>query len=281
MQRAIARKRTNCIFSFDSPKAIKANKYGYLNAIHYMAPSDTAGVGNLCSHASPGCIALCLGLWSGQASMVKDATSIAAQGNGVRASRVAKARRFMRDRANYMLDFVRAIDNAIIRARKKRRKLCVRPNGSTDVAYEGIHFRIERDAKGKAVKVLLGGMQCKNIFDHYPRIQFVDYTKNPRRLNRKLPANYSLTLSRSETNEAECLEALRNGHNVAVVFHGEKPAMWNGYHVIDGDLHDLRHLDPAGVVVGLSPKGNKAKRDRSGFVLRQPGGPRRQPNRTS
>jgi hypothetical protein len=55
---------------------------------------------------------------------------------------------------------------------------------------------------------------------------------------------------------------------VAIVFAGDKPETWNGYRVIDGDEHDLRHLDPKGVVVGLSPKGSKAKRDMSGFVLR-------------
>ena len=36
-------------FSLDSPKAIKAQAYGYLNAINYMAPASTAGVGNLLS----------------------------------------------------------------------------------------------------------------------------------------------------------------------------------------------------------------------------------------
>lgn len=46
------------------------------------------------------------------------------------------------------------------------------------------------------------------------------------------------------------------------------PAEWNGMRVIDGDEHDLRHLDPRGVIVGLTPKGRKAKRDTSGFVVR-------------
>ena len=59
-------------FSLDSAKAIKAREYGYLNAINYMAPASTAGVGNLCPHASAGCLALCLGWYSGQAGMVKD-----------------------------------------------------------------------------------------------------------------------------------------------------------------------------------------------------------------
>jgi hypothetical protein len=258
----------NRIFSMDSPKAIKASKFGYLNAIHYMAPYDVAGVGNLCPKASAGCRALCLGLWSGQAGMVKDSTSTSTQGNSVRQSRIDKARRFMTDRANYLLDFVRAIDNARIRARRKRRKLCVRPNGSTDVAYEGIRFSIIRNAKGKAMAIVLGGPNGRNIFDHYPLIQFVDYTKISSRFKRDLPANYSLTLSHSETNELECLIALHQGHNVAVVFAGDKPVTWHGFTVIDGDQHDLRHLDPKGVVVGLSPKGLKAKRDTSGFVVR-------------
>jgi hypothetical protein len=264
-----AKRARQRIFSFDSPKAIKASKFGYLNAIHYMAPYNVAGVGDLCPKATVGCRALCLGLWSGQASMVKDATSISTQGNSVRQSRIDKAQRFMRDRADYLLDMVRAIDNARIRARRKRRKLCVRLNGSTDIAYEGIRFSVVRNRHGKAMAVTLGGFVGRNVFDHYPTIQFVDYTKIATRLNRALPANYCLTLSRSESNETECIAALGNGHNVAIVFAGDKPTTWHGFAVIDGDQHDLRHLDPRGVVVGLSPKGLKAKRDQSGFVVRE------------
>jgi hypothetical protein len=43
-----------------SPKAVKAQAYGYLNAIHYLAPADTSGK-NLCPKASAGCKAICLG----------------------------------------------------------------------------------------------------------------------------------------------------------------------------------------------------------------------------
>jgi hypothetical protein len=111
----------------------------------------------------------------------------------------------------------------------------------------------------------------KSLIDCFPDIPFVDYTKNPRRFDRKIPSNYHLTFSRSETNEPKCIELLNRGVNVAVVFKGEKPATWNGFNVIDGDLHDLRQLDPRGaigVVIGLSPKGHKAKRDVKGFVVR-------------
>jgi len=49
------------------------------------------------------------------------------------------------------------------------------------------------------------------------------------------------------------------------------PTRWNGFQVIDGDKHDLRQLDPrgaVGTVIGLTPRGRKAKKDRSGFVVR-------------
>ena len=249
----------NRIFSFTSPKAIKAEKYGYLNAIHYLAPHTLANVGNLCPHASPACSAACLGWTSGQASMVHNVTSRRVQGNSVRQSRIDKARRFMRDRADYMRDVVRSLESAQRQAEKKRRKLCVRLNGSSDIAWEGV--ACERY-----------GIRYRNVFEAFGAVQFVDYTKNQWRMIRALPANYHLTLSRSEINEAQCLETLARGQNVAVVFaarhHGERPKHWNGFRVIDGDKHDLRHLDPQGVVVGLSPKGRAAKKDQSGFVVR-------------
>jgi hypothetical protein len=55
--------------------------------------------------------------------------------------------------------------------------------------------------------------------------------------------------------------------NAAVVFQ-TLPDTFLGLQVINGDEHDLRHLDPKGVIVGLLPKGRKAKRDTSGFVVR-------------
>lgn len=233
----------NRIFSSDNPKAIKARDYGYMNAIHYMAPARLAGVGNLCGNASQGCIDLCLGQHSGAATYYPSVIQ----------SRIAKARRFMKERHAYLKDMTKAIHAEIRKARRHSVKLCVRPNGSTDIAFEGI-----RDADGMT------------LLERFPDVQFTDYTKSVKRALAhaagKMPANYSLTFSRSETNDADCLRVLQAGGTVAVVFR-HKPTHWQGYPVIDGDAHDLRHLDPRGVVVALSPKGNKAKKDKSGFVL--------------
>ena len=258
-------KMQNKIFSTDSAKAIKAQGFGYINAIHYLAPASLSGV-NLCPKASAGCIALCLGWESGQAGMVANDADL----NSVRLSRIAKAKRFMGDRAAYLLDVVRSIDIELQRADKAGKKLCVRLNGSSDIAWEGIRFSVARNTEGKALFVTLGGAQNINVFLHYPDVEFVDYTKIAARFNRALPANYHLTFSRSEANEAEAIDLLARGVNVAAVF-VEKPAQWHGFDVIDGDEHDLRQLDPRGprgTVIALTPKGRKAKRDQSGFVVR-------------
>jgi hypothetical protein len=253
-------------FSVDSPKAIKAGKYGYLNAINYMAPAKSAGVGNLCSHATGPCVLLCLGRESGQASMVSAATNWT---NPVRDSRERKARYLMRERIACLTEMLRHIANLCRMSRRKRLKLAIRPNGSTDIAWEGLHVMVWPALAAELSKVsghkVTAGLHT--IFSAFPRVQFVDYSKNPNRFARQLPPNYYLTFSRSESNEPDALRLLAAGHNVAVVF-ASRPETWHGYPVIDGDLHDLRHLDPKGVVVGLSPKGYKARRDMSGFVVR-------------
>ena len=228
-------------FSVDSPKAIKAQKYGWLNAINYMAPHRLAGVGNLCPHASKGCVALCLGEHSGNAALYP----------AVLKSRIAKAQLLMRDRPQFLKEMTAGIRRARATAKRQKLKLCVRLNGATDIAWERL---------------------APSIFADNADLQFVDYTKSAKRAlehaRGELSANYHLTFSRSETNEADCLRVLAAGGNVAVVFAGAFPSTFMGYPVIDGDAHDLRHLDGRGVVVALSPKGRKAKADKSGFVVR-------------
>lgn len=236
------------VFSDDSHKAAMARGYGYLNAIQYLAPHKLSGT-NLCPHASPGCAALCLGWWSGQAEMVKRDRDT----NITRLSRIKKSKRFMTDRANYLADIVWSIENKQRKAAGLGLKLCIRLNGSSDIAWEGI--ACTRDGK-----------KFRNLFLAFPDVQFVDYTKNPVRMARALPANYSLTFSRSELNVKDCIKVLQAGKTVAVVFN-RKPHQWEGFPIHDGDQHDLRHLDPPGHVIALSPKGRKAKKDTSGFVV--------------
>ena len=228
-------------FSVDSPKAVKAQKYGWLNAINYIAPHRLAGAGNLCPHASKGCIKLCLGEHSGNAALYP----------AVLKSRIAKAQLLMRDRQAFLKEMTAGNRRARATAKHQKLKLCVHLNGATDIAWERL---------------------APAIFADNADLQFVDYTKSPQRALEhaagQFPANYHLTFSRSETNEADCRRVLEAGGNIAVVFAGAFPAEYLGFPVIDGDRHDLRHLDGCGVIVALSPKGRKAKADKSGFVVR-------------
>ena len=238
-------------FSTDSAKAIKAEKFGYLNAINYMAPHTTAGAGNLCPHSSAGCRSLCLGMYSGQAAMVSD---LEHGTNAVRESRIAKSQWFMSDRAAFMAEMTDHVRAMARKARRENKARGVRPNGSSDLAFEYI-----RTDDGQSLPI------------RFPMIQFVDYTKNLKRvMSPKRPPNYHLTFSLSETNRGDALAALAAGFNVAVVFGDGMPAKYLGHDVIDGTQHDLRHLDPSPVIVGLDPKGAKAKRDTTGFVVRRP-----------
>jgi hypothetical protein len=125
---------------------------------------------------------------------------------------------------------------------------CVRLNGTSDLGWEGI---------------------ARELMQKYPDVQFYDYTKVLGRMLRflegKFPSNYHLTFSKSESNDADVLQVLQNGGNVAVVFKN-MPVQYNGYNVVDGDASDLRFLDSTNVIVGLKAKG-KARKDTSGFVV--------------
>ena len=226
------------LLSIENAKASKSVAHGWLNAIHYMAPADLGGVGNLCPWASEGCKAACLGEYSGKARM-----------QTVKQARRDKAAQFMRHRVKYMQALRLQIEQARLEADFLNLKLAVRLNGSSDVEFRA-------------------------IYDCMSHIQFVEYTKSYVRmlnwLDGDYPRNVHLTFSRSETNDTDCEQILARGGNVSVVFRKSLPKQFLGYRVVNGDLHDLRHLDPKGergCIIGLLAKGSEAKRDTSGFVV--------------
>jgi len=108
---------------------------------------------------------------------------------------------------------------------------------------------------------------AKSIATAIPSLQCYDYTKLRYPWKRQL-ANYHLTYSVSErSRKSDVLGAFAHGINCSVVVDIAKgepiPSTftWQGITkpTIDGDLHDLRYLDPIGVYVLLRFKGSKAR----------------------
>jgi hypothetical protein len=62
--------------------------------------------------------------------------------------------------------------------------------------------------------------------------------------------------------------ALAEGYRAAIVF-DKLPEQYLGYKVIDGDLYDMRYVDPSNVIVGLKYKKvrNKVLDSHRDFVI--------------
>ena len=111
------------------------------------------------------------------------------------------------------------------------------------------------------------------VASRHPTVQFNDYTASPVPLPG--PDNMYRTYSRKETWTLEQVTGLvQRGLNVSVVFDVKRkaplPPEWHGMRVIDGDVHDARWTDPAGVIVGLRLKGTKPSMQdarNSGFAV--------------
>lgn len=222
-------------------KTIKGEKRGYLTGILYLAPANTSGVANVCTSATPGCKQSCLNT-AGRAGIFP----------AILIARARKTRELFADRNAFMLQLGKDVAALIRLADRQHLTPCVRVNGTSDLPW------------------LAHAMATR-----FPTVQFYDYTKHPRPWER-IRENYHLTFSHSESNRAQCLQALAHGVNVAVVFDTPKskalPETWEGYRVINGDETDLRFLDGfandlRGLVVGLHAKG-RAKRDCTGFVVK-------------
>lgn len=209
----------------------------YVPFILYMAPASLSGR-NLCPYSSAGCRAACL-YTAGRGVF-----------SNVQRARMRKARLFTQDRENFLRQLFQDLDKVTTIAWRQRKTALVRLNGTTDIDWDLIKF-----ATGQTV------------FEAFPRVQFYDYTKSIKRVERlaKQPiSNYHLTFSASESNDDDQMRALEFGVSVAVVF-DSIPARFLGRDVISGDTHDVRVIDPLSIIVGLTAKG-RAKMDETGFV---------------
>jgi hypothetical protein len=250
-----------------APKTDKGRARGYSTAIMYFAPADLSGY-DVCQYRSAGCTAACLNT-AGHGGIGFDAATyhrgVDWTGlNDIQRARIARTRLFFLNRYLFNRLLIEELTKHVESARAAGMIPCVRLNGTSDLPWEKYRMTDGR-----------------TILETFPDVQFYDYTKHPQRAIRNArglhPANYHLTFSRSETNEAECAAVLAAGGNVAAVLkfcECKRPCKHEtpdglsflGRPVISGDHDDLRFLDPAGVVVGLKAKG-LGRTDASGFVV--------------
>jgi hypothetical protein len=233
------------LLSTGNPKVLKGQAQGYNTYILHLAPANLSGY-ETCAKRTVGCTAACLNL-AGRGGMFKKGEST----NVIQEARKRKTRLFFENRAEFMSLLLKDITLAIKQSKKLGLTPVFRLNGTSDLSWEKYEI-----------------VEGRNIFQMFPDVQFYDYTKI---LGRKIKmiANYSLTFSAADGNDADVYAAIQQGYNIATVFGIKKtlpmPETYLGLPVFNGDESDLRFLDPKGVVVGLYAKG-KAKKDTTGFV---------------
>ena len=239
----------------DSNTKLRKNGAAFETLGLSLSPHESAGLGNLCKHASRGCVKACL-----------NEQGLASVFDAIKEARKRRTEIFHHDFNWFIGRLKTEIGNRCKLAKKRGTRVAVRLNMFSDVIWEEI---------------------APSIFTDFPQVSFYDYSKHPKRFGAILP-NYWVTFSRSEINDRYCERILNSGGNVAVVFYNPGPGFvgnraslqtlpktWKGFQVIDGDISDLRFEDTRGRkrgrVVGLRLKAHSTEmRDKainSGFPL--------------
>ena len=210
------------ILSFNQTKMLKSEHYQHVSAALQLAPAF-----NYKGH--------CTCPWAGKCAH----TCIAHCGlNSMEIPQEAQKRRtrlYYDDRKQFISLLVADIYSLLRKAERENAKPTLRLNCLSDVPFH---------------------KDIPEIFSDFKEIQFIDYTKEFARLFEDLPENYHLTYSLNEKSPKDATKRIFSGtpYNVAQVYTGERPEKIHGFPTIDGDLSDLRHLDPRGHVVALKYK---------------------------
>jgi len=222
-------------------KTSKNTKYGYLTGIQYLAPYKTSGV-NLCPMAEKaGCIDSCL-YYSGRGKF-----------KNVQSARLERTKLYLNNQAAYFNQLIKEIKALEKKAIKLNLKPLIRLNGTSDIRWENIHF-------------IHNNITYHNIFEVFPNIQFMDYTKIPNRYKSmngisKFPKNYDLTFSYSGKPEFEKYNkrAIDQGMRIAAVFDKVEsiPITFHNRKVLSGDDNDLTFTKPKNSILALYAKGSK------------------------
>lgn len=233
-------------------KTVKGEKLGIRTAILYMKP------GTLCPWMTEACKRYCLE-HAGRGTM-----------RSVKEARERKEVFFLQERQSFLAMLRTELRNHARTSLRLGMEAFTRLNGLTDIPWERI---------------------APDLFK-IPGLRFYDYTKSFERvydyLLGRLPQSYSLTFSWSGENLQQCRTILLMGGSVSIplmpetydaLFYGTsdwhrayrpiRDLFGSQAHIVDGDEHDARPLNPMrehGSLILLRAKGS-ARHDRSGWVI--------------
>jgi hypothetical protein len=202
--------------------------------IMYLSPHTNNSKGiNLCVGATEECILACL-YDSGYASVYAS----------VNEARQRRTEFYINSKEEFMIQLAKEINEFILQADGK--EILFRLNGTSDLDFL---YMLKKYADFDFMST------PANVF-------FYDYTKIFGKIVKygHCSDKYKQTFSFSGSNTEECLQALKLGNNVAMVYKGTMPKEWNGYEVVDGDVSDEEMFKYSGKVLGLKLKGNKQKK---------------------
>lgn len=174
------------------------------------------------------------------------------EGSRINKARIKRTRLFYENKPLFMQLLIHEIKKTQNYAKKHHMEFSVRLNGTSDLSPEAFVYN------------------GKNILEIFPKVTFYDYTKVPNRFKLvEKYSNYYLTFSYDGYNWNDCEIALQKNINVAVVFANQEmlPMKFAGYPVCDGNLWDMRYLDPKGHVVGLHYHVTAANYDSNGKYI--------------
>jgi hypothetical protein len=220
-------------------KLVKNERESY---IMYLSPHTNNSKGiNLCTNATIECILACL-YDSGYASVYAT----------VNEARQRRTEFYINSKEEFIIQLAKEINEFILEADGK--EVLFRLNGTSDLDFL---YMLKKYADFDFQKT------PDNVF-------FYDYTKIFGKIVKygHCSDKYKQTFSFSGSNTEECLQALKLGNNVAMVYKGKMPLVWNGFEVVDGDASDEEMFKYTGKVLGLKLKGNKQKKAKfDSFVL--------------
>lgn len=240
---------SGALLTAHSAKTIKGEELGWVTGILYLQPHTLASDKTLCPFSTEECRRDCL-VTAGRGAF--DRTKNA---------RTTRTHLFWDDRQAFLSKLALEILDLQAIAARTGRGLAIRLNGTSDILWE---------------REILEDMGGRTLMEIFPTVTFYDYTKIPiERRAAAMPANYHLTYSLADDNWEQAVDYLLAKQSVAaIVLEGEK---WSheawfamgeiDVTVVDGDLHDLRFLDPPGSLVQIKPKGSM--KETNGMVQKQ------------